>query len=71
MTEARKINRLRSLTRRIERASGKKKAFLKREYDLTHRSLGRVTWVSAPPLYAKDWNYHVDGIRQAGKTKQL
>lgn len=47
MTEGRKINRLRSLERRIEKASGKKRKFLKREYDLTRRSLGKMVWVSS------------------------
>lgn len=44
------MNRLRGLNRRIQRATGRKKRLLEREYDLTYRSLGRLIWVSAPPL---------------------
>lgn len=43
------MNRLRGLNRRIQRATGSKRRFLEREYDLTYRSLGRLTWVSSPP----------------------
>jgi hypothetical protein len=49
MTEARKVDKLRALAKRIDRAKGKKRKMLEREYDLLYRSLGRLVWVSSPP----------------------
>lgn len=52
MTESQKIRRLRALGRKIGRS--KTKGYQKRaaelDYDRTARALGRLTWVSSPPV---------------------
>lgn len=57
------MNRLRNLARRIEKAKGRKKRQLERDFDLTRRSTGKVVWVSSSRLPAMHMGQIAEAFR--------